>query len=77
MTLVYVARGVDSSVFIEEAWRLMDERGYQIGNLDITLVLQASYSLGKHGHAVGLPIIIPDLCALHCCVIAARQRERE
>jgi 2C-methyl-D-erythritol 2,4-cyclodiphosphate synthase len=33
-------RGVDSSVFMEEAWKLMDERGYRISNLDITLVLQ-------------------------------------
>uniref|UniRef100_A0A6U4KKU4 2-C-methyl-D-erythritol 2,4-cyclodiphosphate synthase n=1 Tax=Hemiselmis andersenii TaxID=464988 RepID=A0A6U4KKU4_HEMAN len=33
-------KGCDSSAFMEEAWRLMDERGYQISNLDITLVLQ-------------------------------------
>jgi len=33
-------KGCDSSAFMEEAWRLMDDRGYQISNLDITLVLQ-------------------------------------
>jgi len=33
---------------MEEAWRLMDERGYEISNLDVTLVLQVAkaHSLG-------------------------------
>jgi 2C-methyl-D-erythritol 2,4-cyclodiphosphate synthase len=33
---------------MEEAWRLMDERGYEISNLDVTLVLQVTkaHSLG-------------------------------
>lgn len=33
-------KGADSSVFMEEAFRRMDERGYRIGNLDVTLILQ-------------------------------------
>ncbi|CAB4310404.1 unnamed protein product [Prunus armeniaca] len=33
-------RGADSSVFIREAVRLMHEAGYEIGNLDATLILQ-------------------------------------
>uniref|UniRef100_A0A7S4PX52 2-C-methyl-D-erythritol 2,4-cyclodiphosphate synthase n=1 Tax=Alexandrium monilatum TaxID=311494 RepID=A0A7S4PX52_9DINO len=33
-------RGAASEKFLEEAWRLMDERGYRIANLDATLVLQ-------------------------------------
>lgn len=32
--------GADSSVFMEEAYRRMDERGYRIGNVDVTLILQ-------------------------------------
>uniref|UniRef100_A0A224XGZ8 2-C-methyl-D-erythritol 2,4-cyclodiphosphate synthase n=1 Tax=Hypericum kalmianum TaxID=473045 RepID=A0A224XGZ8_9ROSI len=33
-------KGAPSSVFIKEAIRLMDEAGYEIGNLDATLILQ-------------------------------------
>ncbi|XP_004298833.1 PREDICTED: 2-C-methyl-D-erythritol 2,4-cyclodiphosphate synthase, chloroplastic [Fragaria vesca subsp. vesca] len=33
-------RGASSSVFIKEAVRLMHEAGYEIGNLDATLILQ-------------------------------------
>ncbi|KAJ1399129.1 2-C-methyl-D-erythritol 2,4-cyclodiphosphate synthase chloroplast precursor [Ochromonadaceae sp. CCMP2298] len=34
-------RGADSSIFMIEAVKRMDERGYRIGNLDVTLILQA------------------------------------
>uniref|UniRef100_A0A224XFE6 2-C-methyl-D-erythritol 2,4-cyclodiphosphate synthase n=1 Tax=Hypericum androsaemum TaxID=140968 RepID=A0A224XFE6_HYPAN len=33
-------KGAASSVFIKEAVRLMDEAGYEMGNLDATLILQ-------------------------------------
>lgn len=33
-------RGAASEQFLAEAWRLMDERGYRVANLDATLVLQ-------------------------------------
>ncbi|WVZ11564.1 hypothetical protein V8G54_016094 [Vigna mungo] len=33
-------KGCDSSVFIKESVRLMHEAGYEIGNLDATLILQ-------------------------------------
>ncbi|XP_010553538.1 PREDICTED: 2-C-methyl-D-erythritol 2,4-cyclodiphosphate synthase, chloroplastic-like [Tarenaya hassleriana] len=33
-------KGAPSSVFIKEAVRLMEEAGYEIGNLDATLILQ-------------------------------------
>nr|ALL56348.1 2C-methyl-D-erythritol 2,4-cyclodiphosphate synthase [Artemisia annua] len=33
-------KGAASSVFIKEAVRLMDEAGYELGNLDATLILQ-------------------------------------
>ncbi|KAL2902660.1 2-C-methyl-D-erythritol 2 4-cyclodiphosphate synthase chloroplastic [Bienertia sinuspersici] len=33
-------KGAPSSVFIKEAVRLMDEAGYELGNLDATLILQ-------------------------------------
>ncbi|GLJ24010.1 hypothetical protein SUGI_0457350 [Cryptomeria japonica] len=33
-------RGADSSVFLKEAVRLMHEAGYDLGNLDATLILQ-------------------------------------
>mmetsp|Transcript_16390 Transcript_16390/g.22589 ORF Transcript_16390/g.22589 Transcript_16390/m.22589 type:complete len:214 (+) Transcript_16390:29-670(+) len=33
-------KGADSSVFMKEAYKRMTERGYKIGNLDVTLILQ-------------------------------------
>jgi 2-C-methyl-D-erythritol 2,4-cyclodiphosphate synthase len=33
-------KGADSSIFMEEAYKRMTERGYRIGNLDVTLILQ-------------------------------------
>ena len=33
-------KGCDSEKFLDEAWRQMDNRGYMISNLDVTLVLQ-------------------------------------
>ncbi|CBJ31080.1 2-C-methyl-D-erythritol 2,4-cyclodiphosphate synthase, chloroplast precursor [Ectocarpus siliculosus] len=32
--------GADSSIFMEEAYRRMDERGFRVGNVDVTLILQ-------------------------------------
>jgi len=34
-------KGADSSIFMEEAYKKMTEKGYRIGNLDVTLILQA------------------------------------
>ena len=34
-------KNADSSIFMEEAHKRMKERGYRIGNLDVTLILQA------------------------------------
>jgi 2-C-methyl-D-erythritol 2,4-cyclodiphosphate synthase len=33
-------RGANSEVFMEEAYKRMIDRGYQIGNCDVTLILQ-------------------------------------
>jgi 2-C-methyl-D-erythritol 2,4-cyclodiphosphate synthase len=33
-------KGADSSIFMEEAYRRMTDRGYRIGNVDVTLILQ-------------------------------------
>ncbi|CAM9644145.1 unnamed protein product [Pylaiella littoralis] len=32
--------GADSSIFMEEAYRRMDSRGFRVGNVDVTLILQ-------------------------------------
>uniref|UniRef100_A0A7R9U3H3 2-C-methyl-D-erythritol 2,4-cyclodiphosphate synthase n=1 Tax=Pinguiococcus pyrenoidosus TaxID=172671 RepID=A0A7R9U3H3_9STRA len=32
--------GADSSIFMKEAYKRMDARGYRIGNVDVTLILQ-------------------------------------
>lgn len=34
-------KGADSSIFMEEAFKRMDNRGYRISNLDVTLILQS------------------------------------
>ncbi|KAJ4712008.1 2-C-methyl-D-erythritol 2,4-cyclodiphosphate synthase [Melia azedarach] len=44
-------KGAPSSVFIKEAVRLMDEAGYEIGNLDATLILQRP-KLSPHKEAI-------------------------
>ena len=33
-------KGADSSIFMKEAYKRMSERGYRIGNVDVTLILQ-------------------------------------
>ena len=33
-------KGADSSIFMNEAVKIMNERGYRIGNVDVTLILQ-------------------------------------
>ncbi|KAK9103732.1 hypothetical protein Sjap_020986 [Stephania japonica] len=44
-------KGAPSSVFIKEAVRLMHEAGYEIGNLDATLILQRP-KLSPHKEAI-------------------------
>lgn len=34
-------KGADSTVFVKEAVRVLAEKGYALGNLDVTIVLQA------------------------------------
>ncbi len=34
-------KNADSSIFMEEAYKRMKGRGYKIGNLDVTLILQS------------------------------------
>uniref|UniRef100_A0A0D6R0U0 2-C-methyl-D-erythritol 2,4-cyclodiphosphate synthase n=1 Tax=Araucaria cunninghamii TaxID=56994 RepID=A0A0D6R0U0_ARACU len=51
-------RGADSSVFLKEAVRLMHEAGYELGNLDATLILQRP-KLSPHKE-----VIRSNLCKL-------------
>ncbi|EPS61074.1 hypothetical protein M569_13727, partial [Genlisea aurea] len=44
-------KGAASSVFVEEAVRLMEEGGYNLGNLDATLILQRP-KLSPHKEAI-------------------------
>lgn len=44
-------RGAASSVFVKEAVRLMHEAGYELGNLDATLILQRP-KLSPHKEAI-------------------------
>jgi len=39
-------KGADSSAFMKEAHRLMTLRGYKIGNVDVTLILQKPKVMG-------------------------------
>lgn len=40
-------KGADSAVFVQQALKLIDEAGYQVGNVDTTLIL-ASPRMGPH-----------------------------
>lgn len=40
-------KGAPSDVFMEEAWRQMDARGYRIGNVDVTIIAQAPKMIVK------------------------------
>jgi 2-C-methyl-D-erythritol 2,4-cyclodiphosphate synthase len=44
-------KGADSAVFVREALRLVDEAGYQVGNVDSTLILAAP-KIGPHAAAI-------------------------
>lgn len=44
-------KGADSALFVREALRLVDEAGYQIGNVDSTLILAAP-RIGPHVEAI-------------------------
>ena len=44
-------KGADSALFVQEALRLVDEAGYQVGNVDSTLILAAP-KIGPHAAAI-------------------------
>ena len=44
-------KGADSALFLREALRLVDEAGYQVGNVDSTLILAAP-RIGPHAEAI-------------------------
>lgn len=44
-------KAADSRIFVEEAVRRMRDAGYQVGNLDITVILQKP-KLGPHKNAI-------------------------
>ncbi len=44
-------KGADSVLFVQEALRLVDEAGYQVGNVDSTLILAAP-RIGPHTAAI-------------------------
>jgi len=54
-------KGADSAVFVREAVKRMDEAGYAIGNLDISVILERP-KLGPHK-----PAMKKSLCALLSC----------
>ena len=44
-------KGADSMTFVQQALKLVDEAGYQVGNLDSTLILAAP-KIGPHAAAI-------------------------
>jgi 2-C-methyl-D-erythritol 2,4-cyclodiphosphate synthase len=48
-------RGADSAVFVREAKRLLDERGAEISNIDVTIIAQQP-RLAPHRDAISLSI---------------------
>eukprot|EP00403_Amphidinium_massartii_P020165 CAMPEP_0178417596 /NCGR_PEP_ID=MMETSP0689_2-20121128/24653_1 /TAXON_ID=160604 /ORGANISM="Amphidinium massartii, Strain CS-259" /LENGTH=243 /DNA_ID=CAMNT_0020038961 /DNA_START=1 /DNA_END=728 /DNA_ORIENTATION=- len=41
-------KGAPSKVFMAEAWKQMDDRGYRIGNVDVTIIAQAPRMMDKN-----------------------------
>ncbi|KAI5655414.1 hypothetical protein M9H77_32601 [Catharanthus roseus] len=67
-------KGAPSSVFIKEAVRLMDEAGYELGNLDATLILQRP-KVSPHKEAIR-----QNLCQLlgaDPCVVNLKAKTHE
>lgn len=68
-------RGIESRILLREAFKQVLQQGYQVGNLDITVMAQAPklapYVEAMRGH------LTADLqCSLHCINIKATTTER-
>ncbi|XP_022136770.1 2-C-methyl-D-erythritol 2,4-cyclodiphosphate synthase, chloroplastic [Momordica charantia] len=67
-------KGAPSSVFIKEAVRLMHEAGYDIGNLDATLILQRP-KLSPHKEAIRTNL--SELLGADPCVVNLKAKTHE
>ncbi|CAL9077578.1 unnamed protein product [Musa acuminata var. zebrina] len=67
-------KGAASSVFVREAVRLMHEAGYELGNLDATLILQRP-KLSPHKEAIRSNLC--DLLGAHSSVVNLKAKTHE
>lgn len=68
-------KGMDSRFFLRESWRLLDERGYRLGNADITVIAQAP-KLAPHLDAMRACLAEDLSCDASCINIKATTTER-
>lgn len=66
--------GADSSVFMEEAYRRMEARGFRVGNVDVTLILQKPKVylafFFEHEQDVKRPVYPRLSCCVECLLFA-------
>ncbi|XP_078442594.1 isoprenoid F [Wolffia australiana] len=67
-------KGAASSVFVKEAVRLMHKAGYELGNLDATLILQRP-KLSPHKESIRA--VLCDLLGAHPTVINLKAKTHE
>jgi 2-C-methyl-D-erythritol 2,4-cyclodiphosphate synthase len=68
-------KGVDSRIFVEEAVRKMTDLGYQVGNIDITVILQLP-KLSPHKQTIKENLAGLLQCDISCVNIKGKTHER-
>jgi 2-C-methyl-D-erythritol 2,4-cyclodiphosphate synthase len=67
-------KGADSTAFVRQALKLVDEAGYQVGNLDSTLILAAP-RIGPH--AVAIQRKVADLLGIEASRVGIKAKTPE
>jgi len=67
-------KGADSRIFVEEAVRKMTDLGYEIGNIDITIILQRP-KLSPHKKAIKENLAGLLQCDLSCVNLKGKTHE--
>jgi len=68
-------RGADSSAFLRHAVQLMHERGYALGNADITVICEAP-KVGPHAQAMREALAVTIGCAVDDISVKATTAEK-
>jgi 2-C-methyl-D-erythritol 2,4-cyclodiphosphate synthase len=67
-------KGADSVIFLREALKRVRDSGYDIANLDVTLILAAP-KIGAH--AIGIRARVAELLGVHCDCVGLKAKTPE